>query len=75
VAAVDWDHAQTARAHLLSSLRGRPNVNGVGIAPVEGGFAIKVNLVEFCPEANVPDQIDGVDVRVEVVGRGFKQLA
>lgn len=44
-------------------------VVGVGITEVEGGYGLKVNLRE-APEAGVdlPKTLDGVPVRIEIVG-------
>jgi hypothetical protein len=49
-------------------------VVGVGITRIEGDYALKVNLRSEPPEGvQLPDQIDGVPVRVEVVGTVRKQ--
>ena len=71
----DLATARAAKKHLAECLAGQPNVNGIGIAPAEGGWALKVNLVTRSPEPKVPRDVDGVDVFVEIVGRGFKQSA
>ena len=47
----------------------KASVVGVGINRVAGGFGVKVNLSEPAPpDADLPETIDGVPVRVEVVG-------
>jgi hypothetical protein len=44
-------------------------VVGIGITRVEGEYAIKVNLSEpIGPGTELPTEIDGVRVRVEVTG-------
>jgi hypothetical protein len=45
------------------------SVVGVGVTRVEGGYGVKVNLGEQ-PAADVilPDEVDGVPVKVDVVG-------
>lgn len=44
-------------------------VVGVGITHLDGGYGVKVNLRELPPgEVELPDEIDGVPVRVAVVG-------
>lgn len=44
-------------------------VNGVGLARAAGGYVLKVNLAKApALDADLPREIDGVPVRVEVVG-------
>jgi hypothetical protein len=44
-------------------------VVGVGITRADHGYAVKVNLQAPPPEGTtLPDVVDGVPVRVEVVG-------
>lgn len=54
--------AEKAFAHL--------GVAGVGVTRIGDGYGVKVNLRE-APHAatTLPDEIDGVPVRVDVVGR------
>ena len=73
--AADLTTARAAKRHLAARLKGQPNINGVGVAPAPGGWTLKVNLVDPDPRPQVPRIVDGVDVLVEVVGRGFKQPA
>ena len=45
-------------------------VNGVGITRVGGGYGVKVNVAtEPPPGVEIPEEIDGVPVVLEVVGR------
>jgi hypothetical protein len=42
----------------------------VGITRIGGGYGVKVNLdIPPDPEIDLPETIDGVPVRVEVVGK------
>lgn len=44
-------------------------VVGVGITRVHEGYAVKVNVSRpLPPEADVPSEVDGVPICVEVVG-------
>jgi hypothetical protein len=44
-------------------------VVGVGITRLDGQYAVKVNLSQpVAPGAELPTEIDGVPVRVEVTG-------
>ena len=54
---------------IASSLPGMGKVTGVGITRVKGEYAVKVNLTEpVDPGVELPTEIDGVPVRVEVTG-------
>ncbi|MGH2703814.1 MAG: hypothetical protein ACRDJ4_01575 [Actinomycetota bacterium] len=48
-------------------------MNGVGLTRLGDGFGIKVNLTQRDEERPIPDQVDGVPVRVETVGTIRKQ--
>ena len=63
------DQARAAKSKALALLQDAPAVVGVGIARRNGGYCVKVNVshAPAVPEA-VPASIDGVPVRVEVVG-------
>jgi hypothetical protein len=58
--------AKEKTKQILASL----NVDGsVGLENLGDGFGVKINLSEPPPsEINLPQDIDGVPVRVEVVG-------
>jgi hypothetical protein len=51
-------------------LRDESEMTGVGITRVGKGYAVKVNFAS-APSADfeIPDEVDGVPVRVEVTGR------
>ncbi|MCI0462795.1 MAG: hypothetical protein L0Z62_38095 [Gemmataceae bacterium] len=49
-------------------------VVGVGITRIGDGYGLKVNLRESPPAGtHLPTEVDGVPVRVEVVGQPRKQ--
>jgi hypothetical protein len=73
VSYVDLATARLAKQHLAAELH-HPAVGGIGIKPVEGGYALLVNLLEnTVTDVPVPREIDGVDIHVEVTGTGFPQ--
>lgn len=59
--------ARAAKQALADLLRGLPELRGIGIALVPGGFGVKVNLSASAAIA-IPGEIDGVPVVVEIVG-------
>ena len=62
------EKARAAKAALRQRLAGEPLVNGVGLTRTRDGWAVKINLVRAGPELDLPREIDGVEVRTEVVG-------
>ena len=65
----DLERARAAKERAKVIFAGKASVVGVGINRVAGGFGVKVNLSEPAPpDADLPETIDGVPVRVEVVG-------
>ncbi|HWE37582.1 MAG TPA: hypothetical protein VG406_13520 [Isosphaeraceae bacterium] len=68
------DEARAAKPKALAEFSRRASVVGVGITRIDGGYGVKVNL-SSPPDADapLPDLIDGVPVRVEVVGAIRKQ--
>lgn len=66
---VSLDQARAAKAHAMATFSRLGEVVGVGITRIDDGYAIKINLKEpLSPGVPVPDTVDGVPVRVEVVG-------
>jgi len=63
------DEARAAKKRALTVFKELAPVVGVGITKVDGGYAVKVNL-RSKPKSNVslPTDVDGVPVRVEIVG-------
>ena len=69
MANADLERARAAKERAKVIFAGKASVVGVGINRVAGGFGVKVNLSEPAPpDADLPETIDGVPVRVEVVG-------
>ncbi len=65
---VDLEAARAASLALTCRLSGDRRVNGVGITGTQSSFAVRVNLVDDTDRPDLPDEIDGVPVEVEVVG-------
>ncbi len=63
----DLERARAAKARLAELLRDEPAVVGIGVQRREDGFGVKVDLREAGPE--LPEEVDGVPVAVDVVGR------
>ena len=70
MANADLERARAAKERAKVLFARKASVVGVGINRVAGsGFGVKVNLSEPPPpDADLPETIDGVPVRVEVVG-------
>jgi hypothetical protein len=69
MAGTDLERARAAKERARIVFAAKASVVGVGITRVGGGFGLKVNLSEPPPPgAELPETIDGVPVRVEVVG-------
>lgn len=63
------EQARAAKARVLAVFERLAPVVGVGVTRLNGGYAVKVNLRAAPPEGTVlPASVDGVPVRVEVVG-------
>lgn len=45
------------------------NVNGIGVTRIAGVYGIKINLACDPTATKLPTEIDGVPVKVEVVGQ------
>ncbi len=66
--------ARAAKRKTLTALGNCAELNGVGITRVEDGYAVKVNLAaEVTAGGPIPEEVDGVPVVVEVVGRISKR--
>jgi len=64
------DEARAAKPRALAVFKSLATVVGVGITRVENGYGLKVNLLAAPPaDALLPTEVDGVPVRLEVVGR------
>ena len=63
------DAARAAKEKVLKICGRFGVVVGVGITRIGGGYGVKVNLREQPdPGVDLPQTVDGVPVRVEVVG-------
>lgn len=65
----DLPHARAAKENLRAQIHDRDGVVGVGIARARGGYCIRVNVATEDDATRVPAEVDGVEVRVSVVGR------
>jgi len=63
------EDARTVKPKALKVFGKKAAVVGVGITEIDGGYGLKVNLREP-PEPGValPETLDGIPVRIEVVG-------
>jgi hypothetical protein len=60
---------EQARAAKETARRRFKSLGSVGITRVEGEYAVKLNLNQpIAPDVNLPPDIDGVPLRVEVIG-------
>ncbi|HKI35042.1 MAG TPA: hypothetical protein VKA46_24510 [Gemmataceae bacterium] len=63
------EQARAAKLRVLAVFQQLAPVVGVGVTRTDGGYAVKVNLQAAPPEGiALPESVDGVPVRVEVVG-------
>ena len=63
------DQARAAKQHAADEFSRLADVVGVGITRVADGYGVKVNLRgQPKPGVELPKQIDGVPVHVEIVG-------
>lgn len=69
MARVTLKQAQAAKQAVLRRFEGVCKIVGVGITRVDGEYAVKVNLEEAAgPGVRLPTEIEGVRVRVDVIG-------
>ncbi len=64
----DLQQARAAKSRLRSELTGHDGVRGVGLAAAEDGYCLQVNVARPADGADLPGDVDGVRVRVRVVG-------
>ncbi len=62
----DLERAHHAKNVILARFQQTAWWRGAGVAPVPGGWAVRVNVAEPCDE--VPGEVDGVPIEVRVVG-------
>jgi hypothetical protein len=61
--------ARAAKARAKQRFSRYGNVSGIGVTRIAGVYGIKVNLACAPTTEKLPTEIDGVPVKVEVVGR------
>jgi hypothetical protein len=66
----DLEQARAAKERLRTTLQGRSDVRGIGIARAADGYQLQVNMSRDpgTDHTGLPGAVDGVDVRVRVVG-------
>lgn len=64
----DLARARAAKTRLRETLRSDDGVVGVGLCRTSDGYGVKVNVRGEPSRRHVPTQVDGVEVRVDVVG-------
>jgi hypothetical protein len=70
MAGVTLEQARAAKAAALRYFEQLGTVVGVGVTRVDDDYAVKINLREpLGNDVDVPAEIDGVPVRIEVVGQ------
>jgi hypothetical protein len=66
---IGLDEARAAKERARSLFAEKASVVGIGLIRVGDGYGVKVNLeAPLAPDAGLPESIDGVPVRLEVVG-------
>jgi hypothetical protein len=63
------ERARAAKTHFLEQFGHLRELNGVGLTRVDQGYAVKVNLSAPLDGALIPQEVDGVPIVVDVVGR------
>jgi hypothetical protein len=68
--AVSLDQARKAKQNAEQVFHRHGEIAGVGITRGSNGFALKVNFAEAPADPdNLPPDVDGVPVKIDVVGR------
>lgn len=66
---IGLDEARAAKERAKSIFAGRASVVGIGLTRVGKGYGVKVNLdTPPASHSDLPETIDGVPVRIEVIG-------
>jgi len=66
--AATLDEARAAKRKAAERLARVPQVNGIGVVRVQGGYGLKVNLAEEVAAGTIPETVDDVPLQVAVVG-------
>lgn len=71
---ITLDQARAAKPRVHELLRDVPQLAGVGITRVGEGYAVKVNLSAASEDGiDLPTEVDGVPIRIEIVGQVRKR--
>jgi hypothetical protein len=65
--ATTLEQARAAKSKAAPLLAALPVV-GIGITRIGDGYGLKVNLSECVADSAVPEHVDGVPIKTEVVG-------
>ena len=65
---MSFEKALAAKVKHAGWLLGCPLVNGVGVTKFGEGYALKLNLSAALGSSELPTEIDGVPVMMQVVG-------
>jgi hypothetical protein len=66
--AAPLDRARAAKVKIAALVEDLPELRGLGIAMLDDGFGVQVNLSAMPPGCVIPAEIDGVPVIVEIIG-------
>jgi hypothetical protein len=67
---VNIEQARAAKEKAKRQLSGNPLIVGIGLTRIGDDYAVKINVAAAPADGpSVPDSIDGVPVRCEVVGK------
>jgi hypothetical protein len=66
-------NARAVKEKVAALVAGEPSVRGIGISHEDGGYAVRLNILSGPRPQKIPDEVDGVPIRVHVVGRIRKQ--
>lgn len=67
---ISLEKAESAKKAALQRFEALTTVTGVGITRLNGAYAVKLNLSEpVKPGVKLPEEIEGVPLKVEVTGR------
>lgn len=63
-----YEEAEAAKAILAAALADLPELRGIGIAVLDSGFGVKLNLSRLPTDQIVPGEVNDVPVIVAIVG-------
>lgn len=66
------DDVRAAKSRAMAIFAPLADVVGVGITRVGEGYGLKINL-RAAPATKLPEEVDGVPVKVEIVGSPKKR--